>query len=413
MRRAVATAVCGAAAGSLVLSPPSVAIASASPSAPVATGGPGDAEKSIVYVGIGWTGYVQFPTEDGGLAWSDPVEVAMNCTGWFASDEGHIVTAGHCLDPDTVEIHILRRFLAENDASHLEQDALDWQVSGWETGSPDRGDVWVVQPSAVEGAVIDEPLTVQVLDYRPMADGDLALLKANGLAEATPPLSIAPESPTVGDSVTAIGYPASVAGHSDAARLRASFKSGTVSSTQVTEHGVAGTEINADLSGGMSGGPTVDATGQVLGVNSFGVGDGQSFNFITDGSALRDYLEQQGLDLAVAPVDVGSEPAGDTASAPRETVTTAADDALPSWALLAAGGALVVILAAGGAYMVARRRPMAAAAPVAYAGSMGVVPGAGTPTGGVPDGASTAGCGHPHSAPGARFCLDCGSRLIA
>ena len=38
-----------------------------------------------------------------------------------------------------------------------------------------------------------------------------------------------------------------------------SFKSGTASSQQVSETGVAGTEVNADLSGGMSGGPTVDS----------------------------------------------------------------------------------------------------------------------------------------------------------
>ena len=282
MRRAVTTAVCGTAAvGLLVLAPPSVAIASASSTTPVATGGPGDMEKSIVYVGIDWTGYVEFPTEDGSWEWSDAVHVHMGCTGWFASDEGHVVTAGHCVDPEGVKIYILRQFLADNDASHLEQSALGWQVTGWETSSPDRDEVQVVQPSAVEGAVIDEPLTVQVIDYLPLADGDLALLKANGLTEATPPLTIATDPPSIGSAVTAIGYPGSVASVSDVSRLRASFKSGTVSSSQVTEHGVAGTEINADLSGGMSGGPTVDATGQVLGVNSYTVGDGQSFNFIT------------------------------------------------------------------------------------------------------------------------------------
>lgn len=94
--------------------------------------------------------------------------------GLFASEEGHIVTAGHCVDPEEVEDDILHQFLTEQDALDMEASAADWQVSGWETPSPDRDAVLVVQPGAVDGAVIDEPVRVQVLDWQGFQDGDRA-----------------------------------------------------------------------------------------------------------------------------------------------------------------------------------------------------------------------------------------------
>jgi hypothetical protein len=412
------TAVLGAAAG-LALLVASPTAASAAPSTPSAdAGGPGDAEKSIVFVRTEWTGYVEYPTTDGGWAWSEPVEVQGSCTGWFASDEGHIVTAGHCLDPEVVKGAVLRQFLARNDASDLADSAQNWRVEGTEEGSPpDRNDVWVVQPSAVDGAVIEDPLTVQVLDYLPLQDGDLALLKANGLQEPTPALAIAADAPAIGDPVTAIGYPGSVVSVTDVSRLRASFKSGTVSSSQVTDSGVAGTEINAQVSAGMSGGPTIDADGQVLGVNSFGIeGEEQSFNFITDGAALRDYLERQGVDLAVATTDVEAAPAGDTRPSGPFAAPSGAESGLPSWSFLAGGGGLALL--AGGAFLLTRHGGghRATVAP-AFAGPAGPVAGPDAtrwidrrvPV--VPTGPAGPACSHGGNAPGARFCGDCGSRL--
>ncbi len=424
-RRILATSVLGTAAGLAVLvaAPASASAAPAAPASPSGIGGPGDAEKSIVFVGVEWTGYVEFPTTDGGWAWSEPVEVQSGCTGWFASDEGHIVTAGHCLDPQEIEGAVLREFLDRNDAADLEESAQSWRVEGLEEGAPpDRTDVWVVQPSAVQGAVIDDPLTVQVLDHLPLADGDLALLKANGLQEPTSPLTLASDAPAIGDEVTAIGYPGSVMSVSDPTRLRASFKSGTVSSVQVTENGVAGTEINAQVSAGMSGGPTIDASGQVLGVNSFGIlGEEQSFNFITDTSALRSYLGQHGVDPQVGPGELESVPAGDSRPVGPDSAAPADDSGLPTWAVGAGGGALALALLGGGLAVSATRGP----------GRRGAVAstsaGTATPVGTAPvdatrwvdssvrpaaPGSSRTACRHTRNAPDARFCGDCGSRLV-
>ena len=358
-----------------------------------------DAEKSVVLVGVSWQGYVLHPDATGAPVWSDPVSVMTGCTGWFAADDGHIVTAGHCVDPAEGRAAILQQFLSDNNALDLAPEAYaNWPVEGLEQGSDPARIVQVVQPPAVEGAVIPDPITVQVVDYQPFADGDLALLKANGLPEATPALPIAEEPAAIGDPLTAIGFPDTVAAVTDVTRIRASFKSGTVSSSQVSPDGVAGTEVNAELSFGMSGGPTINDRGEVLGVNSFmTLGVARNFNFITDATALRTYLERLDVDLAPPPAATPSPTAsGDTLAAPR--TAQGFFEAIPVWAYAAAGVGLVLVV--GLTAVALRRRPARAAAftPAAAPAARVDTP-AGEP------------CGHQGTSFGARFCQDCGRPL--
>ena len=86
-----------------------------------------------------------------------------------------------------------------------------------------------------------------------------------------------------------------------------SFKTGRASSQQVRANGTPVTEVSADIARGMSGGPTIDSNGEVLGVNSMGF-DGEVTNFITDAPTLRAFLEQNGVDLAEAPAPEKSFP---------------------------------------------------------------------------------------------------------
>ena len=358
-----------------------------------------DAEKSVVLVGVSWQGYVLHPDATGAPVWSDPVSVMTGCTGWFAADDGHIVTAGHCVDPAEGRAAILQQFLSDNNALDLAPEAYaNWPVEGLEQGSDPARIVQVVQPPAVEGAVIPDPITVQVVDYQPFADGDLALLKANGLPEATPALPIAEEPAAIGDPLTAIGFPDTVAAVTDVTRIRASFKSGTVSSSQVSPDGVAGTEVNAELSFGMSGGPTINDRGEVLGVNSFmTLGVARNFNFITDATALRTYLERLDVDLAPPPAATPSPTAsGDTLAAPR--TAQGFFEAIPVWAYAAAGVGLVLVV--GLTAVALRRRPARAAA---FAPAAAPAARADTPAGEP--------CGHQGTSFGARFCQDCGRPL--
>ena len=258
---------------------------------------------------------------DGEGVWTEAVTTYTSCTGWFASAEGHIVTAGHCVDPAEGRTALLSTYLEEADSLDMLDDAIvNWTVEGANDGDPVEQTVQVIQPNGVAGTIItNNPITAQVVSYKGFTDGDLALLHVAGIG-ATPPLAIAPTSPVNGDELTAIGFPATVSGVVDGTRVRASFKSGTASSQQFgVGNGIPTTEINADISPGMSGGPTVNANGEVLGVNSFLItGEKRNFNFITDTDNLETFLISNGVNFVPASAEASPEPEPSNTPAPTE-----------------------------------------------------------------------------------------------
>lgn len=254
-------------------------------------------DDSIVLLQVEISGFIQYPTESGGTEWSERWTKTGSCTAWFAGPEGEIVTAGHCIDTEDARKDIILAFLEDEDASDLASDAIsNWKVEGKSAGSPLEVKLTIKQPN-IEGQLIQDWTPVQLIDRLATNDGDLALLRANGLNGPTPGLSIATEQPESGDPVTAIGFPGSVSDVSNEMTIQnPSFKTGTVSSRQISEQGVAGLEINAELSEGMSGGPTINSAGEVIGVNSYTInGEDQAFNFVTDTRDLNRFLEQNGV----------------------------------------------------------------------------------------------------------------------
>jgi hypothetical protein len=96
--------------------------------------------------------------------------------------------------------------------------------------------------------------------------------------------------------VVSIGYPASVDSVTDP-NLTPSFKDGSISSVKTVQGGVLPVyEISAAVSGGMSGGPSVNLDGEVIGVNSFGIlGEPQAFNFLRPSSQLAELMAGAGV----------------------------------------------------------------------------------------------------------------------
>ncbi|MCQ4120941.1 S1 family peptidase [Rhodococcus tibetensis] len=266
-------------------------------------------DDSIVYMEMTSTGWVYYPSTTGWKWTSESVDVFSSCTGWFAGASGEIMTAGHCVDPesDTKRESLIRAVGKENgwNAADVSKCLDECSVGGEESGSPPDLRVQVNQPD-IDGRVISEWRDVQVADMVPAEDGDLALLRANGLNKETPFLGVATEAPKSGEAVTAIGFPGVVDaadGSKTDALSNPSFKTGTVSSSQVGQNGVATLEINADVSSGMSGGPTINDQGEVIGVNSRkalrsstgGSVEGNAFNFVTDTADLNRFLQKNGV----------------------------------------------------------------------------------------------------------------------
>jgi len=132
--------------------------------------------------------------------------------------------------------------------------------------------------------------------------GDVALLHLPNMNKETPGLVVAQKAPQVGEQVTSIGFPGDIQDITDQSQIaRASFKSGTVSSNQVTPSGVTQIEVSTELAPGMSGGPTVNKDDEVVGVNSNGLTTQAGFNFITYTPDLRTFLQSHNVLLVQPP----------------------------------------------------------------------------------------------------------------
>ncbi len=301
-RRMTVAALAGLAA---VMSMIAVMVSASTPAGADATGTNTLAglEKSLVILQTKWSGEIFVPpsaTTDGVPFWTKQLSAFTTCTGWFASKTGQIVTAGHCVDPAQGRKILIESFLQDANATDLTQTALvNWTVDGGTAGSPVVANVQAIQPPGVDGSVITSLTTVQVVDFKPSNNGDLALLQLPDATKQTPPLIVGNAAPQVGDPVTSIGFPGDVRDIGDQSQLaRASFKSGTVSSLQVTPQGVTMIEVSDALSGGMSGGPTVDKNGVVMGINDMTLTGDANFNFVTNTPDLRSFLLSHGVVLA-------------------------------------------------------------------------------------------------------------------
>src|SRR4051794_13880305 len=284
----LATAALAGAAAAPAQAEPRGAVVPSPSSAPTQEQIDAQSERSVVQLAIEYEAYVDSPDANGD--WyrsSEPVQVAFSCTGWFVDTTGDIVTAGHCVDPKDPEVKtaLVDEFLQEQDITDSDTAAWAEKTFTLENSSGDaqpEQTVLAYQSPDVDGAVLTNAngTVAHVQAFKPFDDEDLALLNVV-TKKSTPALPVAASTPDVGAPVTSIGFPGAASGGAGA--QQASFKTGTISSRQVLPSGVARLEVNADIGQGMSGGPTIDATGAVVGVNSALNGDGHGdFNWITD-----------------------------------------------------------------------------------------------------------------------------------
>lgn len=279
------------------------------PPAAYASFDPKSVEKSLVQLSIQWSGLIGIAGEDGRIVWAtQPTVIGAGCSGAFVSTSGHISTAGHCVDDtDTREIgtKLAREFLRAGGVPPNEIEAALPQTYYDEETFVRK--VYAYQNREVIGAVLPPTgIVAEVIDFQQFERGDNALLRINNLNQETPALPVASVEPSVGDTITAVGFPGFIMQTSDAARQRASFKSGKVSSRQTDANtGAAYLETDASTGAGMSGGPVLNENGEVIGAVSYGPSPvseavGQDFNFATTG--VRGFLVGHDVPLAESAV---------------------------------------------------------------------------------------------------------------
>ncbi|MEJ2870780.1 trypsin-like peptidase domain-containing protein [Actinomycetospora sp. OC33-EN08] len=225
-----------------------------------------------------------------------PFDLSMQCTGFVVNPNGYIATAGHCVSDLDIQEELATEI--STSAARSGYDATttydyvmaNYKLEGDVGGSP--ADKKVSVSRASEGPQ-QTPMQAQIVDSKPNAQGDVALLKVN--ATNLPTVEVAPpNSTTTGTQVMSIGYPGVVDQVMDPS-LQPTFKDGSVSGTQ-NQNGIPFLQITADMGQGMSGGPTVDQQGQVVGINSMGISErSASFNYVAPSSTLQEMLARNGV----------------------------------------------------------------------------------------------------------------------
>jgi serine protease Do len=269
---------------------------------------------SIVYLDVYWTAWVQDHDGDW-LNGGNPFQFAFSCTGFVVNPSGYIGTAAHCVDPGLegaagfaielgVDYWIEQGWASDAQRDQLTQIAMgNWTVEGEGTGSPPDREVLVQRGPATVGADGGQAWAARVVEMMPMSEGDVALLKVE--RTNLPTVLLVPDADiAVGMPVLSVGYPASFAWVVDET-YEPTFKDGRISSITTRSRGLVPVyEISAAVTHGMSGGPTVNMDGAVIGVNSFRIiGESQPFNFVSPASLLSELLARNGVANALGPVD--------------------------------------------------------------------------------------------------------------
>ncbi len=277
---------------------------------------------SVVYLEQHWRAWVKVPKASeliffqGYVNDGYPFEWATRCTGFAVNPNGYIVTAGHCVDPGeegargtalgmAVAWLVQQGYIYKRDFDYwLNEAHAMWSVEGEERGSAADLEIFVQRGVAAGGLETGEAYRARLVDFRPLSEGDAALMKIE--ATDMPTVLLAPGSSiAIGTPVLSVGYPGSTDQVTDAT-YEPTYKDGQVNAQKTTEGGLFPVyEISSSMSGGMSGGPTVNLDGEVVGVNSFGpAGEPQPFNFITPASIVAELLAQNGVANELGPVDV-------------------------------------------------------------------------------------------------------------
>lgn len=264
-------------------------------------------QPSVVYLQVKWTGYAWDTFNREYLQDGQPFKVTTQCTGYVVNPDGYIATAGHCVDPKGDILDILAQQAAQygidsgyyEAGSTVEQVVEQLRIEAFESKNqgPDREvtAAWGVSAGGVETG---KSYQARVVDFQPFDDGDAAVLKVEASDLAA--IEVADESELeVGTEIVSIGYPASVDLVADQS-FSPSYKDGSISSEKTVQGGLLTVyEISAAVSGGMSGGPTVDLDGNVVGFNSFGINadvESQQFNFVRPTSIINELLADAGVD---------------------------------------------------------------------------------------------------------------------
>jgi S1-C subfamily serine protease len=210
-------------------------------------------------------------------------------------------------------------------------------------------------------------------------DKDLAVLQMNGTVGGAVPAFATSDQVQDADTVYAMGFPGA-ADMSKESLFQVKITKGIISA-KTTVEGLKVYQTDASISGGNSGGPLFNETGQVIGINFMKATRAEGIGYAIQADELLPELDRLGIPYkktSSAATPEAPKTVTPSAPAPPTPATDGGTTAAGS-PLLYAGIALAVVLSAGALFLVARGkgagRSTPAAQPSAPAGSRPVLVG--------------------------------------
>lgn len=244
-------------------------------------------QPSIVYLTSTYSGYVWDPyLGDNGSYLDDAhgnpklFSVTIQCSGFAVSSDGYLATAGHCVNKkDGLDLVAQEAAQWTQEIGYYgETIAIDELLDDYEVDQWDAARQKVI-PNAVyrkveaswsqslAGTSIEKHAPARVVSAQTFNRGDGALLKVEGDGFNALPLADG-DVPEINSEVITVGYPGIIEGYTDR-DLVPTFNSTTISSHKSVGGGLLTVlQLSTILGRGMSGGPTVNLDGEVVGVNS-------------------------------------------------------------------------------------------------------------------------------------------------
>jgi serine protease Do len=237
----------------------------------------------------------------------EPYTFVFTCSGFGVHPDGYIATAGHCVDANDWSVReALVQAAAEEVVAGRPDLPLDevfrhglaaWAVEGETPGAPIMSEIRV---TGIAGTSPDG-LLARVVDDRPSGQGDVGLLKVDTTGLPTVELATGP-GPSVGTPVFVAGYSDS-AGERIAPGATPTFEGGSVDEV-VTDGGRPVHRTNVAPEVGTSGGPAVDDSGRVLGINSVRTSGAGLFSLVVPVSGFVELLGRNGVRAELGPRDL-------------------------------------------------------------------------------------------------------------
>jgi serine protease Do len=243
-------------------------------------------------------------------------------SGFIADPNGYVVTNAHVAAPSDDDIKsafsqwALTKFVTDDmnrlkasgyfSASRQQQlqDALITWYAHYLTLSNIVKQFSVVMGANIAGTeVTPKQINADVVTAGEAIPGkDVAILKIEG--QNYPTIPIGDDTQTnVGDKLFVIGYPGAAGEGNEnislASLTEPTFTSGVVSAKKQATEGYQVIQTDAAVTHGNSGGPVLDANGNVVGIATFGSLDQsgnevQGFNFIMPSTLIKQFMDRSG-----------------------------------------------------------------------------------------------------------------------